>query len=71
MMFDRIEDEARRRAEGAARRRRLRLAAELAAELPRDVAVVIEGDGVLLLARNLHARAALDPELRAAAGRIR
>jgi hypothetical protein len=70
-MFERLEEWARQRAAAAAARRRLRIAAELAAELPRDVAVVIEGDGVRLLARRLDARAALDPEFRAALGRVR
>lgn len=70
-MFDRIEEWARRRARAAADRRRLRIATELAAELPRDVAVVIEGDGVRLLARRLGERATLDPKLRAALGRVR
>ncbi|HYG30150.1 MAG TPA: hypothetical protein VD887_08045 [Allosphingosinicella sp.] len=70
-MFDRIRDWARRRAQAAAARRRLRIAAELAAELPRDVAVVIEGENVRLLARRLSERAALDPELRSLLGRVR
>ncbi|HEX8366542.1 MAG TPA: hypothetical protein VF603_14770 [Allosphingosinicella sp.] len=70
-MFDRIQDWAQRRARAAAARRRLRIAAELAAELPRDVAVVIEGENVRLLARRLSERAALDPELRASLGRVR
>jgi len=70
-MFETIEEKARRRARAAADRRRLRIAKELASELPRDVAVVIEGDGVRLLARRLGERAALDPELRAALGRVR
>lgn len=70
-MFERLEERGRRRAAAAAARRRLRIAAELAAELPYDVAVVIEGEGVRLLARRLNARAALDPEIRAALGRAR
>jgi hypothetical protein len=70
-MFEKIEDEARRRAQAAAARRRLRIAAELASELPRDVAVLIEGDGVRLLARRLHERSAVDPKLRAAVARVR
>ena len=70
-MFEKIEEKASRRAEAAARRRRLRIARELAAELPRDVAVVIEGEGVRLLARRLHERAALDPGLRGALARAR
>lgn len=69
-MFDRIQDWAHRRARAAAARRRLRIAAELASELPRDVAVVIEGENVRLLARRLGERAALDPELRAPLGRL-
>jgi hypothetical protein len=70
-MFEKIENWARRRARAAAAKRRLRIAAELASELPRDVAVVIEGEGVRLLARRLGERAALDPEMRAALGRVR
>ncbi|HEX8655592.1 MAG TPA: hypothetical protein VF693_10260 [Allosphingosinicella sp.] len=70
-MFDRIQDWAQRRARAAAARRRLRIATELASELPRDVAVVIEGENVRLLARRLSERAALDPELRALFGRVR
>ncbi len=70
-MFEKLESWARRRAEAAAARRRIRIAAELASELPRDVAVVIEGGGVRLLARRLPERAALDPELRALLGRVR
>jgi hypothetical protein len=70
-MFAKIEDWARRRGEAAAQRRRLRIAAELASELPRDVAVMIEGEGVRLLARRLHARSVVDPGLRAAIGRVR
>ncbi len=69
-MFERLEARARTRAEAAAARRRLRIAKALAAELPRDIAVVIEGEGVRLLARRLPERAALDPELRALIGRI-
>jgi hypothetical protein len=49
----------------------MRIAAELADELPRDVAVVIEGEGVRLLARRLRARSALDPALRSFLGRVR
>ena len=70
-MFQDLEDRARQRAEAAAARRRLRVAAELASELPRDIAVVIEGEGVRLLARRLPERLALDPGLRAAMGRVR
>jgi hypothetical protein len=70
-MFDRIQDWAQRRARAAAAQRRLRIATELASELPRDVAVVIEGENVRLLARRLSERAALDPELRALFGRVR
>ena len=70
-MFEKIEEKALRRARAAAVRRRLRIASELASELPYDVAVVIEGDGVRLLARRLNARAALDPDLRATLGRVR
>ena len=70
-MFERIQDWARRRAHAAAGRRRMRIAAELADELPRDVAVVIEGEGVRLLARRLRARSALDPALRSFLGRVR
>lgn len=70
-MLDRIHDWARQRALAAAARRRLRIATELAAELPRDVAVVIEGENVRLLARRLRERAALEPELRALLGRVR
>ena len=70
-MFERIEERGRRRAEAAVARRRLRIAAELASELPRDVAVVIEGKGVRLLARRLNERSALDPDLRAVLGRVR
>jgi hypothetical protein len=33
--------------------------------------VLIEGDGVRLLARRLHERAAVDPRLRGALGRVR
>jgi hypothetical protein len=69
-MLDRIQDWAQRRARAAAARRRLRIATELASELPRDVAVVIEGENVRLLARRLGERAALDPELRALLGRL-
>jgi len=70
-MFERLESRALARAEAAAARRRVRIAAALAAELPRDVAVVIEGESVRLLARRLPQRAALDPELRGAIGRAR
>jgi hypothetical protein len=70
-MFEKIQDLARRRGEAAAARRRLRIAAELASELPHDVAVLIEGQSVRLLARRLHERSALDPRLRAALGRVR
>jgi len=70
-MFEKLEEQARHRGEAKAARRRLRIAAELAAELPRDVAVVIEGEGVELLARRLNERSALDPEIRAAVGRVR
>jgi hypothetical protein len=70
-MFEALKERARRIAAAAAARRRLRIAAELASELPRDVAVVIEGDGVRLLARRLGERAALDPELRSVLGRVR
>lgn len=68
-MFEKLEVRARTRAEAAAARRRLSIAKELAAELPRDVAVVIEGEGVRLLARRLPERAALDPDMRAALAR--
>jgi hypothetical protein len=70
-MLEGLEERARRRGAAAAARRRLRIARELAAELPRDVAVVIEGEGVRLLAKRLGDRAALDPELRAALARVR
>jgi hypothetical protein len=70
-MFEKLEDRARRRAEAAASRRRFRIATELASELPRDVAVVIEGESVRLLARRLPERLALDPGVRAAMGRVR
>lgn len=70
-MFEKIEERARQRAQAAAERRRLRIAAELASELPRDISVVIEGKGVRLLARRLHERAAVDPKLRTALGRVR
>lgn len=70
-MFEKIQDWAQRRARAAAARRRLRIATELASELPRDVAVVIEGEHVRLLARRLSERAALDTELRARLGRVR
>jgi hypothetical protein len=69
-MFQGIQDWAERRARAAATRRRLRLAAELASQLPSDVAVVIEGAHVRLLARRLGERAALDPELRALLGHL-
>jgi hypothetical protein len=68
-MFEELEVRARKRAHAEATRRRLRIAAALAAELPRDVAVVIEGEGVRLLARRLRERAAVDPEMRATLGR--
>jgi hypothetical protein len=70
-MFEKLEARARTRAEAAAARRRLRIAAALAAELPRDIPVVIEGEGVRLLARRLSERTALDPELRTVLARIR
>jgi hypothetical protein len=70
-MFERFEKRVRARAEDAAARRRRGIARQLQAELPRDVAVVIEGDGVRLLARRLLERAALDPEMRAPLGKIR
>lgn len=70
-MFEGLEARARTRAEAASARRRLRIAAALSAELPRDVAVVIEGEGVRLLARRLPLRAAVDPELRGLIGRVR
>jgi len=70
-MFERIQNWADRRARAAAARRRVRIATELASELPRDVAVVIEGDNVRLLARRLGERAALDPKLRGLLGRMR
>lgn len=70
-MFEELEARAHKRAQAQAARRRLRIAAALAAELPRDVAVVIEGEGVRLFARRLPERAALDPGMRAALGRAR
>jgi hypothetical protein len=70
-MFDKLQERAERLARAAAKRRRIRIAAELAAGLPRDVAVVIEGPGVSLLAGRLPERAALDPGIRALLGRVR
>lgn len=70
-MFERILDRARRCADAAAGRMRAGIAAGLAAELPRDVAVDIEGESVRILARGLRARSALDPELRSILGRVR
>ena len=69
MMFERIEQAARRFADARAGRRRAAIMAALRERLGRDIAVERTEDGVRLSGRALKRRLALDPEARASIGR--
>jgi hypothetical protein len=69
-MFERLQERARRSAEGYAERRRGQIAERLAADLPRGIAVGSSGEGVTLSGRGLKRRMALDRSLRALLGRL-
>lgn len=64
MMFERLMDRARTRAEQRARERVLKLAEEMRAELPRGIDAEAGSEGVRLIGRGLRRRFVLEPALR-------
>ena len=71
MMFEKLEERARRHAEAAAANRRDAIATELARQAPRGVRVETTAAGVTLSGYRLARRFALEPALRALLARVR